>query len=306
MAACTPPAESNGGSDSSKEIIAIFYTKTLEYYNTMLQGMEDQAEEQGYTLTAQHANLDVAEQQELFRTAVAKKPAGIILGPMQADAWGPTLQVAEDAGVPVIIVANDVPEESRDLRLTQVGVQNFDVGEAKANWLVDQLGGEGDVLVIHFLRGHPYTEDQRRAYTEVFDANPGINVIEGPYAVSTEEAIRATENALSSSGAPDAVFFDLDDGAIGGLQVLKERGFTDVITASSDGTNAGVDAVAAGELGLTVSIRPYETGTTAVEAMVAYLEDDKAPQDPITFPPLEITKDTVADVPPEELGEDPS
>lgn len=307
VAACAPPAESNGGSgDSSKELIAIFYTKTLEYYNTMLIGMENEAEELGYTLTAQHANLDVAEQQELFRTAVAKKPAGIILGPMQADAWGPTLQVAKDAGVPVIIVANDVPEESRDLRLTQVGVQNYDVGEAKANWLVDQLGGEGDVLVIHFLRGHPYTEDQRRAYTEVFGANPGINVIEGPYAVSTEEAIRATENALSSNDAPDAVFFDLDDGAIGGLQVLEERGLSDVITASSDGTNAGVDAVAAGELGLTVSIRPYETGTTAVKSMVDYLEDDKAPEDPITFPPLEITKDTVADVPPEELGQDPS
>ncbi len=304
-AACAPPDEQSGdGGDGSKKIVAIFYTKTLEYYNTMYNGMADEAEERGYDITAQHANFDVNEQQELFRNALATKPDGILLGPMQADAWAPVLQEAADADVPVVIVANDVPEESRNLRLTQVGVSNYDAGEAKAKWIVEQLDGKGEVIIIHFLRGHPYTEDQRAAYKAVFADYPDIKVVEGPYATSAEEAVGAMENALSSNPNPDAVFFDGDDDAIGGLQALKERGLTDIVTASSDGTVAAVDAVKSGQLGLTVSILPYQTGTSAVAALADYLEDDTEPEDPISFPPLLITKDTVTDVPPEELGQD--
>jgi ribose transport system substrate-binding protein len=307
LSGCAADSTGGGGkadAKGSKQIIAIFYTKTLEFYTTMYNGISDEAKERGYTVSARYANFDLNDEQEMFRNAITKRPAAIILAPMQADAWAPVLQEAKAAGVPVIIVANDVPKESQSLRLSLVGVGNYDVGKAKAEWLVKELNGQGQVVVIHFLRGHPYTEEQRRAYKDVFGKQPGIEVVEGPYATSSEEGIAATENALSAHAHPDAIYFDGDDGAIGGIQALKERGLTDAITASSDGTVAAVKAVKEGRLDLTVSMRPYKTGQDALTAVADYLDDGTKPANVIDFPPLMITADNVDDVPPAELGQD--
>lgn len=304
LTACSGGAATGGSAEGgSKEIIAIFYTRTLEYYATMAKAMKSAAEGHGYQLTERYANFDLAQEQEMFRNAIAQRPAGILLAPLQADAWGPVLEEAKAAGVPVLLVANDVPESQEDARLTFVGPDIADLGRQKATWIAEQLGGQGEVLVIHFIRGHPYTEDQRKAYTEVFAGYPGISVVEGPYGASSEEGLAATENALSSNPNPKAVFFDGDDTAIGGLQALEERGATGVVTASSDGVTAAVDAVRTGRLGLTVSIRPFETGTAAVDTLVSYLQNGTRPQPNVFVELLTITKDTVDTVPPKELGQ---
>jgi ABC-type sugar transport system substrate-binding protein len=57
----------DGAKSVSKEIIAIFYTRTLEYYETMVTAMKDAAAKRGYSITAQYANFDITQQVEMVR-----------------------------------------------------------------------------------------------------------------------------------------------------------------------------------------------------------------------------------------------
>jgi ABC-type sugar transport system substrate-binding protein len=234
---------------------------------------------------------------------VSRRPAGIILAPLQSQTFVPVLQEVKRAGIPIVLVANDVPDEAAQDRLSFVGPDNYDTGKRKAEWLAEKVGGQGEVVVIHFIRGHPFTEAQRRAYEEVFKKYPGISVVEGPYGSSSAEGLAATENVLSTHPEPAGIFFDGDDVALGGIKAVKERGLAGrVVTVASDGTTAAVQAVRNGDLDLTISVRPYKTGTDAVDVLVNYVEDGTRPSPKMYAPLLEITRETVDRVPPEELA----
>lgn len=301
LAACSPASE-DSGSGESKEIDAIFYTRTLEYYTTMVNGMKAEAKDSGYTIKDSYADFDVAAQQDLFRNAIARRPAAILLAPLQPEAWTGVLKEASDAGVPVLILANTVPEEARQYTIGYVGFDAPTIGRTKAEFIAKELNGQGTVGVIHFVRGHPITEDQRAAYTEVFKKFPGIKVVEGDYATSGEESRTAMENFLSTTPKPDAMFFDIDDNALGSIPVLQEHNLGGIVTASSDGTAAAVAAIKDGKLSMDISVRPYATGQTGVKTVVDYLENDVKPEPDNKLDLLIITPENVADVPPEELG----
>lgn len=62
------------------------------------------------------------------------------------------------------------------------------IGRTSAEWVVKALGGEGNVVVMGGTPGNSYTANQAIGWKEVFDATPGITVLEGPVVTNWDPA----------------------------------------------------------------------------------------------------------------------
>lgn len=291
LAACAEDSDGSGGGDGASAedpsditISTVFYTREIPYYQEMAAGMELAADEIGLNLELQHADFDVTRQIDLLENAIVAQPDGIIFAPLDRAALIPSARQAHDAGIPVVLVGDELGEEGREFVLTYVGQIFRDLGVLKAEWLVEELGGEGKVVVVHGPRGLDYVEAQREGYEEVFAEHPDIQVVEGSYGdFSSEHGLSTTQNLLTSHPDADAVWFDNDDLAIGGIAAVQERNinFDDIVLLSSDGTEVGWEAVKREELDATVTIRPYLVGKTSVEVMYEYLTEGTEPPYPV-------------------------
>jgi ribose transport system substrate-binding protein len=289
--------QSSSSSSGPIKISIVFYTKSIPYYQDMLRGFQDTEKKLGdVTLDVTYANFSVTDELNLAENAITRQPKALIIAPMDQEALIPVIRKAKAAGIPVITVGDDLGEDGRDAELAYIGQSYKQLGKLKAQYIVDKLGGKGEVLVVHGPRGLDYVEAQKLGYTEVFAANPGIKVVEGPYGnFSSDVGLKSTEDLLTIHPNPSAIFFDNDDLALGGVQGIKERHIqrSSVVLISSDGAQAAVAAVKAGDLDMVLSIRPYTTGVTALNTLHDYLTKGTVPHNPTVVEMLQITKDNV-------------
>jgi ABC-type sugar transport system substrate-binding protein len=289
-------SQSSSGSSAPVKVSIVFYTKSIPYYQDMLRGFQDKAKELNVLLDVTYANFSVTDEVNLVENATTRRPQGLIVAPMDRQALVPPIRNAKAAGIPVITVGDNLSTEGQSSELTYVGQSYKELGALKAQYLVDKLHGQGEVLVVHGPRGLDYVEAQKEGYTEVFAKSPGIQVVEGPYGnFSSDVGLQTTENMLTTHPHPAAIFYDNDDLVIGGVQALKERKIdkSTVIMITSDGVKAAIDLVSAGSVDLTVSIRPYTTGLVSLQTMYDYLVKKVTPPNPVPIKMLQITKDNV-------------
>ena len=86
-------------------------------------------------------------------------------------------RVIEDACEAGIAVVNFDSLVTTDALTTKINTDSAAWGARAAQWMVDQLGGEGQVIVMNGPAGVSVSEDRRAGATPVLEANPGIEVI---------------------------------------------------------------------------------------------------------------------------------
>lgn len=290
LSACGSDEDGDGGGGGGGEERSIevnMYSRELPYFQEIVDGVQAKADELGWSVEVTFGRTDPELQFSQVQNAITKQPDGIIMSPVDREGLVPVVQEASETDIDVITVADDLSAEGREFELAYVGVQYEDLGRQKAQFIVDQLGGEGTVGFIHGIRGLHFTEAQDDGATEVFEENPGIEVIDGPYtgAFSTETGLDATQNLLTRSPNIDALYFDNDDIAIGGIEAAKERGIAmdDILIIGTDGGPPALDAVKKSELDYTISLCGYATGLTAVEVLQSALDGET----PEKFVPIE-------------------
>ena len=287
-------SSSTSGSDGPKTIAVNQYTRDIPYFQEMLKGIQQEADKLGWKVEATFANTDPTQQINQIQNAITKKPDAMIVVPIDENAIVPPMRAAKNAGVPVMTMGDNVAESGRDAQLLFLGVDYTDLGKEKANLIVDELGGKGSVGWIHGIRGINFDERQIKGATPVFEAAPGIKVVDGPYAgaFSSDAGLKATENLLSRNSNLDAMLFSNDDIALGGIQAIKEKGLKDVFTVGTDGGPAALDAVKKGDLDVTISLCGFAQGVQAMEVLKKYLVDGEKPPPEIITKTLEFTKES--------------
>lgn len=273
------------------------YSQALPYFQEIAAGAQAAGKELGWEVGVTYGKTDPPLQFNQIQNAIQKQPDGLIVAPVDQEALIPAFAAAKAANVEIVTVADDVAKEGQQHELAFAGVEYVELGRKKAQWIVDKLGGKGTVAVIHGIRGLHFTEAQFEGAKEVFDANPGIKMINGPYAgqFSADAGLKVTENVLTANPKIDALYFDNDDIALGGILAAKARNISmdDIVIIGTDGGKPARDAVKAGDLDYTISLCGYMTGRIAVEVIRDKLEG-KAPSGHIVpTPALEFTPETV-------------
>jgi ribose transport system substrate-binding protein len=132
---------------------------------------EDVVSELLYGDAQASADVQVPQVEDLL----AQEPDALILVPMGAAALSAPVERAMMQGVPVILCASAV--ETNNF-VTEVGTNLWVVGASLAQYVVDQLGGEGDVVFMTGIPGTTTSDIMEEGAQAVFDANPGINVLD--------------------------------------------------------------------------------------------------------------------------------
>jgi ribose transport system substrate-binding protein len=125
------------------------------------------------------ANDDPAKQISDVEDLLTQGCDVLILSAAASDVVDPAAQSAMEAGVPVVTLDRDVADPAH--RVSYVQGDNCLMGTNQATWLVEQLGGEGQIVELSGAAGASPAEERLRCANEVFAQNPGIEILQQAY-----------------------------------------------------------------------------------------------------------------------------
>ena len=165
------------------------------------------------------ADIQVPQVEDLL----AQDPDALILVPMGRAALSAPVERAMAQGVPVVLCASGV---ETDNFVTEVGTNLYKPGHDQAQWLVDQLGGEGQIVQMNGIAGVDTAEIQGAAASEVWAENSGIEVLDEQYGNwSTSEAKQIMEQWIAQYGDQiDGIWSNGAQMSLGIIEAYLEAG----------------------------------------------------------------------------------
>lgn len=145
-----------------------------------------------------NANGDVSKQIADFKDLLTKNVDAIIITAISPTALSPVCEDATDDGV--VVVAFDSCVET-DQIAGKVVSDDRAFGRVGAQFIVDELGGKGDVAVLDGIAGSACSDGRHAGAMEVFEKNPGIRIVSQTNADWDYAKGKVAVEALIASGA---------------------------------------------------------------------------------------------------------
>ncbi|MEZ4677154.1 MAG: substrate-binding domain-containing protein [Caldilineaceae bacterium] len=144
------------------------------------------------------ANGNADTQVPQIEDLLSQEPDAMIVVPM-----GPSLQApiarAMAEGVPVVLCASNVPGDDF---VTEVGTNLFDAGAGLAEFVANELGGQGSIVVMKGIPGVTTAEAMAEGAAATWAKFPDITILDEQYGNwSTAEAKKIAEQWIATYGA---------------------------------------------------------------------------------------------------------
>jgi ribose transport system substrate-binding protein len=175
----------------------------------------------------------------------------LIISPLQAQALTPIVKQAMDAKIPVVTLDREV-----NTKVTcQIGAENKPIGEDAGKFIVEKLGGKGNIIEIQGTAGASATIDRHNGFRDSLKDAPNIKVIADQYCdYLREPAVKFVEDMLQrfGSGQIQAIYAHNDEMALGAAKAVADAGRSkEIIIIGIDGENSAFEAVKDGKLAAT-------------------------------------------------------
>jgi len=121
------------------------------------------------------AGGDVNKQVADIESLTVRGVDALLVAPGSEVALNGALDKAYDAGIPVIIFSSNATPKNYTVKLLADDAQ---FGRDGAKYLVDALGGKGNILAIRGISGNSIDNDRFRGVEEVFKDHPDMKVID--------------------------------------------------------------------------------------------------------------------------------
>jgi ribose transport system substrate-binding protein len=182
-------------------------------------------------VTAVGFEYDLNKQVEQINNFIAAGVDMILLNPGDPKAITPAIKRAQAAGI--IVMAVDTAAEGADATVTTNNVQ---AGEIACQYIVDKLGGKGDVIIQNGPQVSAVI-DRVNGCKAVFAKAPGIKVLNDDQDAkgSREGGLNVMQGHLTRFSKIDAVFAINDPQAIGTDLAAKQAGRNNIIITAVDG-----------------------------------------------------------------------
>ncbi len=212
---------------------------------------------------------------QLVRTAISQGVDGIVIPNWVPEAEDEAIRAAIDAGIRVMLMNAGDLEKARELgAINYVGNNEYSAGLAAGEYYGDQ--GIMNVICVNTVPGAANLEARCQGVADGIATKGGVSnqlplpatSFGDPTAVA--EAIKATLLGTDTiKGVITISAGDADSAAIG----IQQAGKTgDVMLASFDFNQSGLDRIKAGEQGFAVDQQPYLQSLLAVSLLNAYIE----------------------------------
>lgn len=217
----------------------------------------------------------------------------ILLNPADPKAVAPAIARAQAAGIPVVAV--DTAAEGADATVTTDNVQ---AGEIACQFIVDKLGGKGDVVIVNGPQVSSVI-DRVVGCKKVFGANSGIKVLSDDQDAkgSRDGGLNVMQSLLTRFEKIDAVFAINDPTGIGASLASKQANRTNLFITAVDGA-PDIEAELKDPSSLVLasaSQDPYAMAQLATQIGIDLLNGKKPAQQVTLMPSKLVTRDNIAD-----------
>lgn len=118
----------------------------------------------------------------------------------------------------------------------RVAGDNEDMGVQGANYIVDKIGTEGNVVILEVPSSGSVSELRGKGFFETMEQlAPDMNLLTYATQFTREDGLKDFADILTSNSQIDAVFSMDDETSIGVLQAISEAGRTDIKVVTGGG-----------------------------------------------------------------------
>jgi len=158
-----------------------------------LAASEDYADR--VNLEVQVAGPNAQRQIQQINAMVQAGADAIVVYPISPTALNSVVKSACDRGVVVVAYDGEVTEPCAH----NVTIDQAEAGRKTAEWLVEQLGGEGDILMVTGVPGTSVDTARTKAAKEVFSEHEGIDVVGEAVGMWSQAVARTELNKLMAT-----------------------------------------------------------------------------------------------------------
>jgi ribose transport system substrate-binding protein len=222
--------------------------------------VREEAARLGVKLIYTDAHSDTAKQASDVEDMVAQGVDYIVLPPREEEGLTPALNAAQKAGIPVILIDRGVKGTAGVDYTTLIASDFILEGEEIGKWVVQKTGGKGNIVILQGTQGATSTIDRQTGFLNIINKSDMKVIADQTAEYTMSMALSAMQNIIQAHGsAINVVYCHNDDMALGAIQALKAAGVRpgrDVLVAGVDGARAALDAIVAGEMGVTIQCNP--------------------------------------------------
>jgi ribose transport system substrate-binding protein len=297
-AALSAPAPADVPSLKGKRI-GISVAGTEHYWDLKAyRGQIDEVKRLGGIPIALDGDRKDSQQIAQLQMLIAQKPDAIIEQLGTVSVLEPWLKKIREAGIPLFTVDTASPSS-----INVTTSDNFYIGEQLALKLVNDLHGEGNILVFNGFYGVPVIAmryDQLRAVLKWY---PKIKIIQPELRDVIPNTVQDAYSQVSlllnkyPKGTVQAIWAAWDVPQIGATQAVDAAHRSEIKTYAVDGSPDFVALVKnpQSSAAAVVAQQPYLIGKTAVDNVARYLAGERTLPPATYVPSILVSKDNAAE-----------
>lgn len=272
---------STGG--DAAESLNICYVTAAEshaYVTPANKAFDEAAAAAGATVNRLSQEFDVQKGTDQLTTCVSQGADGIVLWPLDPQAYIPGMIAAKDAGIPLIIINSPMDAAAEEYYDSFTGPDVYEEGVLSADALNEVLGGTGKVVIIAGQAGNGTTIGRTDGFTErLAELGSSIEVLQVVNAdFDQQKALEASRDLITRFGDEiQGVYSNDDTMALGFIDAWLESGRSADSLPPIVGINGQVqafDLIKAGQYYATIVQSPAEDGKLAAETIIKLIKGE--------------------------------
>lgn len=275
------PAESAPAAEGKAEYAVVLKVLSSQFWQTMRDGIQAEADKMGIKVDIYAANTedDVEGQVTLLENAISTGYKAIGVAPISDVNLNNAIADATSKGIKIV----DIDEKVNMDALAELGgacyayvaTDNVAVGKLGAEYLIEQIGGAGEVAIVEGKAGAVSGENRRDGAKAAFEA-AGLTIVESqPADWDRTKAYDVATNYITAHPDLKAIYCCNDTMAMGVQEAVEASG-KDIKVCGTDGNDDAIQSVADGKLAATVAQDPAAVGAKGLQLMVEAVENDAA------------------------------
>ncbi|NBF41489.1 MAG: ribose ABC transporter substrate-binding protein RbsB [Spirochaetes bacterium] len=286
--------QAEGGGEAEGPVFGLSVsTLNNPFFVTLRDGAQAAADEMGAELVVVDSQDDPAREASNIQDLIQRGVDALLINPTDSDAVVPSVRRANDAGIPVFTI--DRGANGGEV-VSHIASDNVAGGEMAAEYLIEAIGGSGQVVELQGIPGTSAARDRGEGFNNIVDQNDDVEVIARQTAnFNRTEGLNVFQNILQAESDIDGVFAHNDGMVLGAIQAAESAGRADdIVFVGFDAIGDAVQAVQDGRLAATVAQQPARIGSLGVETAMSDMQGESV-EDFIPVPLALVTSENASE-----------
>jgi ribose transport system substrate-binding protein len=225
------------------------------------------------------AETNVSGQVDLLTNFATQGVDGMVYAATDAKVLADVSQNALDQGVTVVNVDSGTDPQPKQVPV--VATDNVAAAEEATKYLIEEMGGKGEVAFIPFQPGTETNDTRTEGFKNVLKDNPDVELVAEQSSESDQNvALQVTEDILTANPNLDAIYAANEPGVLGAAEAVRRAGKAgDITIVGWDTAPDEVKAVEDGVVSALVAQNPFRMGYDGVNEAVGAIRNNASMQD---------------------------